>query len=275
MNEDVRKYFTTGEFAKLCHVKKQTLFHYDEIGLLSPEIKKENGYRYYSYNQFELFQVIGLFKEVGVPLKKIKPLLKGKTPGDITALLKEKSLEIENKIKKLEHLQTMIQTKVKLTEQALETDFSSVSFQHLDEEKVMIGRPVLNLPERKYIAAISELIRYVQLNELDEGYPVGGIFAREQILKKEFYNYTHFYMKIQEGIKNVHYHVKPKGLYAVGYQKGDEAEAAYARMIQFIEANGLQMGDAAYEEYMLDEMMVDGIENQITRIQLQVKSRQG
>lgn len=30
MSEDVRKYFTTGEFAKLCHVKKQTLFHYDE-----------------------------------------------------------------------------------------------------------------------------------------------------------------------------------------------------------------------------------------------------
>ncbi|MBT2573092.1 MerR family transcriptional regulator [Bacillus sp. ISL-51] len=274
MSEDVRKYFTTGEFAKLCHVKKQTLFHYDEIGLLSPELKKENGYRYYSYNQFELFQVIGLFKEVGVPLKNIKPLLKGKTPGDITALLKEKSLEIENKIKKLEHLQTMIQTKVKLTEQALETDFSSVSFQHLDEEKVMIGRPVLNLPERKYIAGISELIRYVQLNELDEGYPVGGIFAREQILNKEFYNYTHFYMKIQEGIENIHYHVKPKGLYAVGYQKGDEAEAAYAEIIQFIEENGLQMGDYAYEEYILDEVVVDGIENQITRIQLQVKSSQ-
>ncbi|MFE4512310.1 MerR family DNA-binding transcriptional regulator, partial [Bacillus subtilis] len=49
MSEDVKKYFTTGEFSKLCRVKKQTLFHYDEIGLFSPEIKKENGYRYYSY----------------------------------------------------------------------------------------------------------------------------------------------------------------------------------------------------------------------------------
>ncbi|MCY8369077.1 BltR family transcriptional regulator, partial [Bacillus spizizenii] len=28
MSEDLKKYFTTGEFAKLCHVKKQTLFHY-------------------------------------------------------------------------------------------------------------------------------------------------------------------------------------------------------------------------------------------------------
>ncbi|PSA95932.1 BltR family transcriptional regulator [Bacillus atrophaeus] len=275
MSEDIKKYFTTGEFAKLCHVKKQTLFHYDEIGLLSPEIKKENGYRYYSYNQFELFQVIGLFKEVGVPLKRIKQLLKGKTPEDIVALLKEKSFEIENKIKKFKHLQTIIQTKVKLTEQALETDFSSVSFQYLEEEKFMISRNTLNLPERKYIAAISELIRYVQFHELDEGYPVGGIFAREQILKKDFYNYSHFYIKVQEGIEKINYHVRPKGLYAVGYQKGDEAEDAYRRIIQFIEKNRMRMGEYAYEEYMLDEVVVDGLENQITKILLQVKEGSG
>ncbi|ADP32309.1 MerR family transcriptional regulator [Bacillus atrophaeus] len=275
MSEDIKKYFTTGEFAKLCHVKKQTLFHYDEIGLFSPEIKKENGYRYYSYNQFELFQVIGLFKEVGVPLKRIKQLLKGKTPEDIVALLKEKSFEIENKIKKFKHLQTIIQTKVKLTEQALETDFSSVSFQYLEEEKFMISRNTLNLPERKYIAAISELIRYVQLHELDEGYPVGGIFAREQILKKDFYNYSHFYIKVQEGIEKINYHVRPKGLYAVGYQKGDEAEDAYRRIIQFIEKNRMRMGEYAYEEYMLDEVVVDGLENQITKILLQVKEGSG
>ncbi|GED03706.1 MerR family transcriptional regulator [Bacillus atrophaeus] len=275
MSEDIKKYFTTGEFAKLCHVKKQTLFHYDEIGLFSPEIKKENGYRYYSYNQFELFQVIGLFKEVGVPLKRIKQLLKGKTPEDIVALLKEKSFEIENKIKKFKHLQTIIQTKVKLTEQALETDFSSVSFQYLEEEKFMISRNTLNLPERKYIAAISELIRYVQLHELDEGYPVGGIFAREQILKKDFYNYSHFYIKVQEGIEKINYHVRPKGLYAAGYQKGDEAEDAYRRIIQFIEKNRMRMGEYAYEEYMLDEVVVDGLENQITKILLQVKEGSG
>lgn len=271
MSEDLRKYFTTGEFAKLCHVKKQTLFHYDEIGLLSPEIKKENGYRYYSYNQFELFQVINLFKEVGVPLKEIKSLLKGKTPGRIVPLLKEKSAEIEEKIKKLMHLQKIIQTKVALTEQALETDFSSVSFQYLNEETFMISRNTLHLPERKYIAAISELIHDVESHGLDEGYPVGGIFAREQILTKDFYNYTHFYIKVKEGIDNLNVHVRPKGLYAVGYQKGEEVEEAYSRMIQFIEKNGMQVGEYAYEEFMLDEVMVDGFENQITKILIQVK----
>ena len=43
MNNNLKRYFKTGEFAKLCHIKKQTLFHYDDIGLLSPEIKTEKG----------------------------------------------------------------------------------------------------------------------------------------------------------------------------------------------------------------------------------------
>lgn len=65
--------------------------------------------------------------------------------------------------------------------------------------------------------------------------------------------------------------MRPKGLYAVGYQKGEEVEDAYSRMIQFIEKNGMQIGEYAYEEFMLDEVMVDGFENQITKILIQVK----
>ena len=34
-NKNLDSYFTTGEFAKLCKVKKQTLFHYDDIGIFA------------------------------------------------------------------------------------------------------------------------------------------------------------------------------------------------------------------------------------------------
>lgn len=94
-------------------------------------------------------------------------------------------------------MQTILQTKVTLTEQALETDFSSISFEYLNEETFMLSRKTLNLPERKYVATISELIHEVQQYELDEGYPIGGIFAREQILEKDFYNYSYFYIKVK------------------------------------------------------------------------------
>ena len=38
--------FKTAEFAALCGVKKDTLLHYDHIGLLKPQKVGENGYRY-------------------------------------------------------------------------------------------------------------------------------------------------------------------------------------------------------------------------------------
>ena len=80
-------YFTTGEFAKLCGVKKQTLFHYDEIGILSPEMTGDNGYRYYSYKQLEVFSVISMLKELDMPLKDIKKYLDGRSPEAFIELL--------------------------------------------------------------------------------------------------------------------------------------------------------------------------------------------
>lgn len=35
------KYFTTGEFARMCNVEKHVLFHYDDIGLFRPAIIKK------------------------------------------------------------------------------------------------------------------------------------------------------------------------------------------------------------------------------------------
>ena len=56
MNQE--RYIKTGEFAKLVGVTKHTLFYYDKIGLFSPEIKLENGYRFYSFDQLDVFDVI-------------------------------------------------------------------------------------------------------------------------------------------------------------------------------------------------------------------------
>ena len=43
MNKKI--YMTTGEFARIMRITKETLFHYDEIGLFQPELTQPNGYR--------------------------------------------------------------------------------------------------------------------------------------------------------------------------------------------------------------------------------------
>ena len=69
------QFYSTGQFAKLCGVKKQTLFHYDDIGLLCPVDVANNGYRQYSYRQYETFLLITCLKEAGMSLKEIKAFL--------------------------------------------------------------------------------------------------------------------------------------------------------------------------------------------------------
>lgn len=45
----VDKLFRIGEMAKLFHMSMSTLRHYENIGLLKPEmVDQKNGYRYYS-----------------------------------------------------------------------------------------------------------------------------------------------------------------------------------------------------------------------------------
>ena len=58
MSEHFQNKISTGTFAKLCGVPKKTLLYYDEIGLFQPDHIAENGYRYYSYRQFEVLSVI-------------------------------------------------------------------------------------------------------------------------------------------------------------------------------------------------------------------------
>lgn len=58
--------FTIGQFAALHEINKKTLMWYDEIGLLKPACIKENGYRYYSYQQSAALETILMLRELNV-----------------------------------------------------------------------------------------------------------------------------------------------------------------------------------------------------------------
>ncbi|WP_160690793.1 MerR family transcriptional regulator [Clostridium sp. C2-6-12] len=69
------KYFTIGEISKLFNLPIKTLRYYDERGLVKPAyINKENNYRYYSVEQFIVFDVIKNSKKMGMSLEEIKSM---------------------------------------------------------------------------------------------------------------------------------------------------------------------------------------------------------
>ncbi|MFD1957368.1 MerR family transcriptional regulator [Paenibacillus thailandensis] len=68
--------FKIGTFAKLAGVTEKTLRHYDQLGLLKPaHIDKESKYRFYTAEQLLTVRRIAGFKEQGLTLEQMRPLL--------------------------------------------------------------------------------------------------------------------------------------------------------------------------------------------------------
>lgn len=273
MNEDFKKYFNTGEFAKLCNVKKQTLFHYDDIGLFSPEIKDENGYRYYSVQQFEVFNVILILKEIGMPLKEIKYYLDNKTPEALIELFEDKIIQVNKEIENLKRIRKFMKTKIEITKKACITDYSKITLEVLNEDQLVLSRSIENLSYKDYLKAVSEHMDYCNLHQLTSGYSISLMINKENIFKGVSDNYSYIYTKLENNSKIKSTFTRPKGLYAIAYHQGSYTtiDKTYKKLIEYLNTANLKIGEYAYEEYVLDETTMRGFDNYVTQILVEIE----
>lgn len=96
-----------GEAAERLGVSVRTLRWYDEIGLVKPTVVGENGYRYYDRPALALLQQAIFYKELGLSLKDIKPLLQAPEDTRRRALLAHRQL-LELKKQQLEGLLALV-----------------------------------------------------------------------------------------------------------------------------------------------------------------------
>ena len=89
--------FFIGEFSKLAKTSIRTLRYYDEADLFKPSFVEDNGYRYYSMEDFNKLVRILEFRELGFSINEIKEIFNG---SDIKNALLNRSREIENEISK-------------------------------------------------------------------------------------------------------------------------------------------------------------------------------
>ncbi len=271
-DKNLQGYFTTGEFAKLCKVKKQTLFHYDDIGIFSPEIKKENGYRYYSYNQLEVFGVISILKGMDMPLKSIKFYLDHRSPEDLIHLLKKEILEIDQKLEDLVWRKEFLNTKVQLTQDALHIETGVVHIEELLEDAPFIATPYNDTDDDMKIAqAVMGHLNFCHDLDIYSAYSIGGMIPTNKIPTDTCYNYSYFYTKLNKNESDDANYRKPSGQYAVIYHKGgyNTASLDYAKLAEYIKAHGYTMGDYFYEDVILDELSMKGYDNYVLKISVQ------
>ena len=267
-------YFSTGEFAKLCYVNKKTLFYYDEIGLFKPEIVKENGYRYYSVYQLEVFDIIHTLRDLGVPLKQIKSFIDERNPKSVVKFFEYKTGEIENEIKQLRRKQEIMSNKIKIIKEAekIRDNIDNLSIEEQDEEYLVLSK---NIDKSKFpydSEVYANHLNYCYNQDLYIGYPLGFIKTIDDLYSENDYAYTYYYTKVN---KNDGENIikKPKGKYLVGYLNGNyiAIPGLYKKMLEYVKTHNLELIGHSYEEELINLIAVKDMNDNIIKVSMQIK----
>jgi DNA-binding transcriptional MerR regulator len=135
--------YTVSELAVLAGVTVRTLHHYDQIGLLEPSARTRAGYRLYLEPALLRLQQILFYKELDVPLDKIREILDDPAFDQVEALTQHRQ-QLQARAERLTHLLNTIDRTIKhLTEEEMPlTDaelYEGFTPEQIDELKREVG----------------------------------------------------------------------------------------------------------------------------------------
>lgn len=273
--DSTKELFTTGEFADLCGVQKQTLFHYDDIGLLKPEYRCKNNYRYYSIQQLEVFIVIDMLKEIGMSLAEIKKTLQSKTSKNAIELLSEKEKVVKMKIKKMQRTQKLIQNQKKQIEEALRLNFDQFTIEEMGTERYILSENILNLTHKDIMKAIMSFFKNLKQEGLsfDNG---GALIRQEQVEARDYLNYSNFYIRTEQLDLETTL-IKKAGKYVVGYHQGSymKIHETYEKIKDYLDNKGYHVCGDSFEEwlYFMEGISLNIVDNYVTKVMIKVEEK--
>lgn len=104
MSESPRDELTVGAAAALVGVSVRTLHHWDEIGLVRPSGRTWADYRVYSRDDVARLHRVLVYREVGIPLAQIAPILDDPAVDESAHLRRQRELLTG----RITHLQEMV-----------------------------------------------------------------------------------------------------------------------------------------------------------------------
>lgn len=272
MSDKNIQYFTTKEFADVCGVTKHTLFHYDEIGILKPEITGKNGYRYYSINQFFTYDLIAVLKEAGSSLAEIKEYLANRNASYFLSILKEKDKSLAEEMDKIKKMRKMLQNTISITERALKSDYGAIYTEECDEEYYIVAKVDPHDSDKETMEKMKEHFDYCKAIDMFMEFPIGAILKKETIKNGQYLSLDYYSCRVRKKVASERLYVKPKGLYAVAIHKGDYSmlRETYERLIHYIEENKMEIIGDSYEQDMISYLSAKDPKEYVIKVSVHV-----
>ena len=264
--------FSTSDFAKLSRTTRDTLLYYDKIGLLCPESRGENNYRYYSHGQLAVINVIRTLQDLGMTLDEIKSLEEQRTPESMDELFSRQIEQIDAIIDNWVSARKLLFTLQKSIKSVWDINEKEITVQFLPAEAIILGE--INDYSRDRNPYDALLSFYSNVNErfpkMNMNYSVWGKFSEERIKKGDWVWPDRYYFYNPEG-----YDKRPPALYAIGYTRGGygQTDELYKRLIDYIDVNGFEICGDTYEEYPLNEVCIPEDKDYLIRVMITVREK--
>ncbi|MDY0259218.1 MAG: MerR family transcriptional regulator [Desulfovibrio sp.] len=243
------KYLSTGEFARLCRTRKDTLLFYDKEGLLKPRLVSENGYRRYSIGQFYEFDMVTMLKETGSSLKEIRAFMQEPDPAGLLTHLEEKKRLLHRERMRMAAREKMLEATIDFGHEALNARYDVLDLVEMPEERLEMT-PVSEEDQATEEGSIEIFVKLFEKYEA-QGRPVPmplGVMMEKKKIASRSYLVDYFFCGASRETRRENLFIRPAGLYARFYHKGDTPNHAdaYSRMVDDIERRGWVINGHVY-----------------------------
>lgn len=271
--------FTIGEMSKLFNINAPTLRYYDEIGLFKPSYtNKENGYRYYTIEQFEYLNTIIYLKYIGVSLKEIKNSIENADIRELVALFKKQQKITEQKIKELSLIQNKLANRINQINDALNFDkLDKIEERHYEDRLAIVLESKM-----KNLHDFEMAIRKME-NSLDKSSSffcgqIGFSISKENLVNRNINieEYDSVFKLIEEEIENQeHLTVLPRGKYVCIRYNGVHRDSPkyYSLLLDYIKENDYDILDNSIEIQYIDPNLTNNKKEYINEIQILVSNK--
>ncbi len=268
---DKSQYLTTGELAKLMHVTKNTLFHYDKIGLFSPEIVLDNEYRYYSIHQIEVLEAIIMLKELGMSLKEIQTFLNDRTPEKLLELFEKEEQILAEKIRLLKDRRQWMEEKSEKVRVYLEKEKDEIFICEKPGRYYLMDAGVYG-SESEFAERTAELINFYESRSKSICYEIGYIQYAKDVRQQNYGNYSNVILLMKHKTGGMSWHFMPAGRYLTTYFKGHwrDIGKAYRDLLAYADAHQMELAEEFLEVYTVDQLMAETVDDYVTEISVRI-----
>ncbi|MCL2492107.1 MAG: MerR family DNA-binding transcriptional regulator [Coriobacteriia bacterium] len=239
------------EFSQFTGISQSALRYYDEIGVFAPNVRKPNGYRYYTPEQITAVNFVQVMSFLKVPLKTIRGLADERGPRQLMTTLLEHSTTLNNELRRISDLYSLMSVYQNLINEGLNVDEDSISVRTIESIPIVLGPPACFERDAEYHEPFLEFYDDANMRRVNLAYPIGGYFASLDVFLKTPGSPQMFFSLDPTGGDEI-----AAGDYLVGYARGHYGVVSNLpeRLVAYADEHGLKLDGPLYKLYILDEV---------------------